>query len=211
MKTFLKICGLTQWEDVFAVAQLGADYLGFILSEASPRYVAPEEAKQLSARIKAEYPLIQTVAVITQTPRADIELTAQQAGCDWVQVHSDISAGEFNRLEIAQKIKVFRVKEALSLEQIKAFQADYYLFDTYLEGVPGGTGRRFNPQHIPESILPYAFIAGGISPETISNCLKNFPRSYAFDINSGVESSPGKKDLARVKAVIKAISDGPLT
>ncbi|MEK6557779.1 MAG: phosphoribosylanthranilate isomerase [Candidatus Margulisiibacteriota bacterium] len=200
----VKVCGLTNWEDVSAVAHLGADYLGFILSESSPRYITPQRAKEFGLRIKDEFPSIQTVSVITKMKREQIESASRQAGCDWVQVHSDIGADEFNQLNIVNKIKVFRVKEALSLEQITSFEAPFYLFDTFKEGQLGGTGEAFNWAYIPKEIHSRAFMAGGISPETIPSLLHHII-PYAIDVNSGVESSPGKKDLAKVGAVFDSI------
>ncbi len=200
MRTRVKICGITRIEDALEAIAAGADALGFVFYKPSPRYVTPETAGEIIARLP---PFVTTVALFVNEPQDEIYRILDISGCDLIQFHGDESAefcASFNR----PWIKALRVKDAESLSgQLVEFRnARALLLDSYRPGVPGGTGETFNWELIPENPPRPIILAGGLTPENISSAVQQL-QPYGVDVSGGVEAQKGIKDPAKIHAFIR--------
>ncbi len=200
----VKICGITQADQGIAIAQLGATTLGFIAVPASPRFIPPDPLRSLTQDLIAASPKTQRVGVFAN---ADLETIAefQTAGqLTGIQLHGDETLEDCrrvrDRLPEVEIIKAIRVKDSTSLDRALAYVpvVDALLLDAYRPGVLGGTGATldwetltaFNPA------CPW-LLAGGLRPDNIRQALERITPD-GIDLSSGVERSPGDKDLAKV-------------
>jgi phosphoribosylanthranilate isomerase len=195
----VKICGITSAEDARAAVEAGADALGFMFYEPSPRCVTPE----LAAAIIGELPAhVAKVGVFVDADEATVRATADAAGLDTLQFHGNESPEYCARFEL-RTIKAFRVKDSGSLGQLPDYGTDAWLLDSYVKGVPGGTGKQFNwdlaveAKRLGRPIL----LAGGLTPENVGEAVGQVA-PFGLDVSSGVEASPGRKDAAKVAALI---------
>ncbi len=199
MSVRVKICGITSAEDARAAVEAGADALGFMFYEPSPRCVTPE----LAAAIIGELPThVAKVGVFVDADEAMVRATAATAGLDTLQFHGSESPDFCARFEL-RTIKAFRVKDSESLGQLPDYETDAWLLDSHVKGVPGGTGARFNwdlaveAKRLGRPIL----LAGGLTPENAADAVGQIA-PFGLDVSSGVEASPGRKDAAKVAAPI---------
>lgn len=199
MSVRVKICGITSAEDARAAVEAGADALGFMFYEPSPRCVTPE----LAAAIIGELPThVAKVGVFVDADEAMVRATAATAGLDTLQFHGSESPDFCARFEL-RTIKAFRVKDSESLGQLPDYETDAWLLDSHVKGVPGGTGARFNwdlaveAKRLGRPIL----LAGGLTPENAADAVGQIA-PFGLDVSSGVEASPGRKDAAKVAALI---------
>ena len=199
MSVRVKICGITSAEDARAAIGAGADALGFMFYEQSPRCITPVRA----AAIIGELPThVAKVGVFVDADEATVRATADAAGLDTLQFHGNESPGYCARFEL-RTIKAFRVKDSESLGQLPDYETDAWLLDSHVKGVPGGTGARFNwdlaveAKRLGRPIL----LAGGLTPENAADAVGQVA-PFGLDVSSGVEASPGRKDAAKVAALI---------
>jgi len=196
----IKICGITNSEDACAAASLGANALGFIFVPGTPRYIKPQAA----ARIISELPpFITTVGVFADASLEIVSETVRLCGLSAVQLHGSETPEYCREIERAKLIKAFRVKDRNSLSSIPEYKVSAYLLDTYVKGKKGGTGETFNWELAREA-KEYGkiIIAGGLTPENVAQAIQHV-QPYAVDVSGGVESSPGKKDHAKIRAFIE--------
>jgi phosphoribosylanthranilate isomerase len=202
MKTKVKICGLTNLADAqFAVAA-GADALGFIFYDKSPRCLTIPAAAEIT---RALPPLLMRVGLFVNAP-ADFVLRAiSEAGLTMLQFHGD-EPPEFCTQFGLMSMKAFRIRDAESLKEIPKYQTDAYLLDAFSSTTLGGTGEKFNWNLAVEAqkFGKPIFLAGGLTPENVAEAVKKV-RPFGVDVSSGVEISPGKKDHAKVRAFIEAV------
>ena len=199
MSVRVKICGITSIEDAREAGAAGADALGFMFYEQSPRCITPVRA----AAIITELPThITKVGVFVDADEATVRATAATAGLDTLQFHGNESPGYCARFEL-RTIKAFRVKDSESLAQLPDYETDAWLLDSYMKGVPGGTGERFNwdlavkANRLGRPIL----LAGGLKPENAGEAVGQVG-PFGLDVSSGVEAAPGQKDASKVAAFI---------
>jgi len=206
-RTRVKVCGITRPQDAREIVTLGVDALGLILHADSPRKITIEQAQ----RIRAEVPAFVTlVGVFVDCPSDTINNYAKRIGLDLIQLHGDESNTDGQALN-SRFIKAIRAK---SPEQVQLSISSYpdasaVLLDPYVKGQHGGTGQSLDPSLWPEQVstgrLPPLILAGGLAPENIAKAVSQL-QPYAVDINSGVEISPGVKNLEMVAATINALS-----
>ena len=182
------------------VAACEPDYMGFIWVEKSPRYVGPDFViPTLSAKTQA-------VGVFVNESVANILALSKKAGFQVVQLHGDEGQEEIDTLREAGLVVIKAVSVATE-EDVKGLnlKPDYYLFDTKKGSQVGGTGEKFDWAILKAYTLdiPY-FLAGGLDEASIKEA-KKLPGLYALDFNSKLESSPGMKDLAKVKEITQNI------
>jgi len=211
--TKIKICGMTSKSDALAAAGFGADILGFVFFEGSPRNVAPREAKEIIANVKSRFPNVRAAGVFVNATQKQALQTIEQTGIDMVQIHGDNAASlaaELRRDTSVETILAVQVKDRVPLESTSAGSGDYILFDRFHETQYGGTGKS-----IPVDLLKacmgaagdkHVFVAGGIGEENIDAVLALKP--YGVDINSKVEIRPGVKDHEKMKRIITRIREG---
>jgi phosphoribosylanthranilate isomerase len=196
--TKLKLCGITNAGDARLCAE--ADYLGLIFVEDSPRFVTVETAKQIAEALGKPRPKL--VGVFRDQPLEHVQRVAMEVGLDLVQLHGSES-NDYIRALTPSVIKTFRVGDTVP-DTSGAPNAAYFLFDTFVDRLAGGTGKRFDWGLVGKVRNKPFFLAGGITPETVKVAIE-VARPYAIDVATGVEASPGKKDPARVKAMLEQV------
>lgn len=199
MRVRTKICGITRAEDALAAAEAGADALGFVFWQHSPRAIAPARAAQIIRRLP---PFVTTVALFVD-PGDDDVAAAVDAGCDLLQFHgaeSPAFCARFGR----PWIKAVRVRQDTDLHVVAAnySAARGLLLDAFVDGVPGGTGSRFDWALVPRDLPLPVVLAGGLTPGNVGEAIRTV-RPWAVDVSGGVESSKGIKDHARMAAFIE--------
>jgi len=197
----IKICGLTNIDDLLLAENYGADYLGFIMYPPSPRYVG-EGLKVLLEAVKSSKKV-----VVFVNPTYEEVKRALDLGADLIQLHGSEDLEFAKKIGLKRVIKAFRVKEGFDLEVLKDWEETYaLLLDTYKEGMPGGTGETFNWEIAREAVLRgyRIFLAGGLKPENVLNAIQKVS-PYAIDLSSGLERAPGKKDHAKLKELFQRL------
>jgi len=187
-----KICGITSFEDAMDAINAGADALGFVFYEKSPRYLTAQNAKEIIKRLP---PFVGKVALFVNVDAAFINKTCQEVGATLAQIHFDADEEFYDALTIPH-LKVIRAKEKAD---ILKYSNEYRLVDAYCE-VYGGAGKRINIEWFEDIDCSKIILAGGLTPENITD-LKPYG-FYGFDVSSGVEKSHGKKDSIKVKKFI---------
>ena len=187
-----KICGITTYEDAVNAINSGADALGFVFYENSPRYISPDNAKRI---IKKLPPFVEKVGLFVNVDAQIINSYIQESGCTLAQIHFEASDELYEQLFVPF-IKVVRAKEK---EDILKYKNEYRLIDAYCEAY-GGAGKRLNIEWFDDIDCSKIILAGGLDAINVSS-LKPYG-FYGVDVSSGVELSHGKKDHKRVKEFI---------
>ena len=201
MSVRVKICGITSIEDAVAAVEAGADALGFMFYERSPRKISIETA---SAIKNALPPFVMKVGVFADATENVIR-TATLSGLNALQFHGNETPEFVKRFSPTTTIKAFRIQNAASLAQLVAYNTSAWLLDSYTPAQLGGTGMKFNWELALQArkLGRPIILAGGLTPENVAEAVRKV-RPYAVDVSSGVESAPGKKDPAKVAAFIQA-------
>ena len=194
----VKICGITNKEDALYAAGCGADALGFIFYEKSPRYIEPDNAKTIIAALP---PFVTTVGVFVNKDFNDIRDITLLTGVTVVQLHGDESPSYCNLVE-GKLIKAIRVKNYSSIEGLKKYDVDVFLLDSFDKNSFGGSGLTFDWK-LAEKAKQYGkiILAGGLTPDNVEEAVKKVA-PYGVDVNSGVEKKPGIKNKNKVKEFI---------
>ena len=210
----VKICGVTRVEDALAAARLGADAVGLNLYAPSPRCVGLDRAREIR---RALPPLVEPVGLFVNADATQVRDTARAVGLVTVQLHGQETPDVLAELAELRLIKVFRIRDRDSLDEVSAYLAacqvvgrrpDALLFDVHDEALWGGSGKRFDWQLLTgaEMFQPY-LLAGGLTPENVAEAIR-VGRPWGVDVASGVESAPGIKDAALMRAFIERARQG---
>jgi phosphoribosylanthranilate isomerase len=201
MAVQVKICGITNPADGLAAAAAGADALGFVFYDASPRHVTVEAASEIVRQLP---PLVVKAGVFVNAPEELVLQAIGACGLNLLQFHGE-EPPEYCLQFGLMSMKAFRIRDAESLSALSRYPTDAWLLDACAPDKLGGTGEPFNwdlavaAQRLGRPI----FLAGGLTPENVGAAVRRV-RPFAVDVSSGVEAAPGKKDLAKVKAFIAA-------
>ena len=210
----VKICGITQIKQGQEIAALGANSIGFICVERSPRYITPDKIKAIARSLPAK---TDKVGVFADHSVAEITRVVDEANLTSVQLHGQESPDFCDRLgrTIAPEIeiiKAFRIKTAESLKETDKYTScvDTLLLDAYHPQMLGGTGETIDWQDLIEfkPALPW-MLAGGLTPDNVSQALSRL-QPDGIDLSSGVERSPGDKDLDKVAQLFEAITSSSI-
>ena len=209
-KVKVKICGITRWPDARCACEAGANFLGFNFYRRSPRYIEPAKAHAMVQRLPES---VASVGIFVDARETDVVRTAQAVGLNYVQLQGRETPAKVSRLRRAlptvKIIKAIRVRKMLQLKELSRFaDASAILLDGYDPLRPGGTGQAFDWSLAARAngrTRSRIFLAGGITAENVAEALR-VVRPYAIDVCSGVESSPGKKDHAKIKALLRAVN-----
>jgi phosphoribosylanthranilate isomerase len=202
MSVVVKICGITNVADGLAATEAGADALGFVFCEESPRRVSVEEAGSI---IRQMPQAIVKVGVFVNAPEALVVRAIAECGLNLLQFHGDEPPAYCLQFGV-MTMKAFRIRDAASLEALLAYTTDAWLLDAYASDRRGGTGEKFNWELAVEARRlgqRPIFLAGGLKPENVAEAVRQV-RPYGVDVSSGVEAAPGKKDHSKVKQFIDA-------
>lgn len=207
----VKICGMTRLEDARCAVDAGVDALGFIFYNKSPRCVKIGTAKAI---IHCLPPFVDKVGVFVNASIGEVTQAAA-IGLTAIQLHGNETPDYCKEVKDLHSscsiIKAFRVGNESDASQFTSYNSvvDAFLLDTYVKGAKGGTGEVFDWNIIEKLNLQRpVLLAGGLGPENIEQAIRS-TRSYCFDVNSGVEVSPGIKDhqqIEQLMSVVKRIS-----
>lgn len=197
MSVKIKVCGITSLEDALAAVAVGAEYLGFNFYPKSPRYIDPVATRQIIDHLPPE---ITAIGVFVNQPSPeDVDELMRASGVRIAQLHGDEDS-DYCRLVGAERvIKAFRVGGDFTSEQAVDFPAQAILLDAFDRKLYGGTGKTIDWTLARQIAgLRTVYLAGGLSPENIVEAIEQV-RPFAVDVNSGVESAPGRKDQGRLQ------------
>ncbi|MDD2653341.1 MAG: phosphoribosylanthranilate isomerase [Sulfurimonas sp.] len=187
-----KICGITSYKDAMMAIDAGADALGFVFYEASPRYISPSDARAI---IKKLPPFVEKVALFVNADAQIINSYCQEAGATLAQIHFEAAPKLYEHLFIPH-IKVVRAKEP---QDVLTYSDEYRLVDAYCESY-GGSGKRVNLEWFNGVDCSKIILAGGLDAQNVA-LVKKYG-FYGVDVSSGVELCYGKKDSEKVKEFI---------
>ncbi|MGF1479802.1 MAG: phosphoribosylanthranilate isomerase [Cyanophyceae cyanobacterium] len=197
----IKICGITKPDQGRAIAELGATALGFICVSRSPRYVKPEQIGAVVQQLPSE---VDRIGVFANATVKEIVETVTATDLSGVQLHGDetpIYCQQLRqRLPDTELIKAIRVKSPQTLAQLDAYYEwiDTFLLDAYHPQQLGGTGKTLDWEALRQTCLARPWLlAGGLTPDNVTNALTQL-QPHGIDLSSGVERSPGDKDLEKV-------------
>lgn len=210
----IKVCGLTNLADAEAALEAGADLLGFIFYEKSPRHVTPERVRAIVQRLSlvSRPGLAQTprlVGVFVNRPAAEVIRVLDDCGLDLAQLHGEESTEDLERLR-GRAFKALRPRSRAEAAAAAAF-ADLgpssgpdLLIDAYHPVHRGGTGARADWHLAADLARRYRLLlAGGLTPTNVAAAIRQV-RPWGVDVSSGVEAAPGRKDHVRLRAFIAA-------
>ncbi len=200
----VKICGITNWSDARHAVDAGADFLGFNFYPKSSRYIAPAVARRIVQRLPEN---VGSVGVFVNEPEREMLAIARRVGLDYVQLHGDETAEVVSRMRRSFRvIKAIRVRESFRVSQLGDFKrASSILLDGFDAHLRGGSGKSFDWKLAKSAGRKrQIFLAGGLTPENAGEAV-SAARPFAIDVCSGVESRPGKKDAARMRALVAAV------
>ena len=191
MAVRVKICGITRLQDALLAAQAGADALGFVFYEKSPRHVSAAQAAVLCAALP---PFVTTVGLFVDATPGVVESVLALAPLDLLQFHGDEPADYCSSFG-KPYIKAVRVTRDTDLLKCAADYASArgLLLDAYVPGVPGGTGEAFDWNLIPPDLPKPVILSGGLTPANVADAVRQVS-PWAVDVSSGVEAAKGIKD-----------------
>jgi len=203
----VKICGITNEKDALWAVNLGADYIGFNFCKNSPRKISPKLATEIIGKLP---PFTQPVGVFVNEEIRIVKRIAEKCRLGLVQLHGEESAEYCRNLGIASPrlkiIKAFRIRDKENLEGMEEYAVDFYLLDSYVPGIEGGTGEIFNwdlAVEVKQSGKPI-FLAGGLTPNNVIEAIERV-NPYAVDVASGVEKTPRRKDYELMRHFINRV------
>ena len=201
MSVTVKICGITSEADALAAAEAGADAIGLMFYEGSPRHVTLEQAKAISAALP---PHVMRVGVFVNAEEALVHQALTECMLNILQFHGDETPEECSRYPV-MTLKAFRVQGEETLAQLEAYPSAGYLLDAYVKDALGGTGATFNwdlavrAQEFGKPI----FLAGGLTPGNVAEAVRKV-QPFGVDVSSGVESELGRKDAEQMRSFVAA-------
>ncbi len=207
MRTRVKICGITRVEDALEAINQGADAIGLVFYAKSPRNVSATQAAEIVSSIPA---FVTVVGLFVDAEPAFIQEVLSVVNLDLLQFHGDETPSACRQYS-RPYMKAIRVKSGTNLVQYAADYADAkaLLLDAFAEGVPGGTGLVFDWSLIPQNLPLPIVLAGGLNAENVGLAIEQV-RPYAVDVSGGVEASKGIKDVAKIAAFMRGVSNATL-
>lgn len=201
----IKICGITNLDDALVAIEAGATHLGFNFYSKSPRYITPNAcAKIISALNPQHSALITRVGLFVHEPPSTIAAVLDDCGLDLAQIHSDDAPGQLRPLQ-GRFYKAFRgAADGEDFADYTALSSSTpaLLVDAHVPGAFGGTGQLADWEAARSIATRYPiFLAGGLTPENVAAAIEHV-RPWGVDVASGVESAPGQKDHAKMRAFI---------
>jgi phosphoribosylanthranilate isomerase len=211
--TRIKFCGITNLDDAELAVGAGAWAIGLIFWPNSPRRCEIESAAEIAAAVKRR---VEVAGVFVNATLDHVAEIAEAVGLTMLQLHGDEGpayCAEAARRSGCKVIKAVRVRSGADVRALAAFHTDYHLLDSYIAGVPGGTGETFAweiargesiPARPPHTARVPVILSGGLNPGNVADAIAAV-RPFAVDVASGVEQRPGRKDPARLQAFADAV------
>ena len=204
MTVKLKVCGLTSIEDALVAVECGAQYLGFNFYPKSPRYISPAAARAIIQRLSGE--IISVGVFVNEARPEDVVGILEMSGTKMAQLHGDESPDYCARVGAERVIKALRAGADFNLRRVLDYPAAATLLDAFDPKLYGGTGKTMNWEVAREAAkLTKIFLAGGLSPDNVVEAIRAV-EPFAVDVNSGVESAPGRKDANKLRVLALQLS-----
>jgi phosphoribosylanthranilate isomerase len=216
----VKVCGLTEVDNALACARAGADWIGLNFHPASPRSISVDRGAQIVSALQG---VAEPVGLFVDRPILEVVEVADRIGLRTIQLHGDETPEylfELRSISASRQLKIlraFRLGDAASVDRMIAHLdraeelgcAPYgILVDAHVPGQAGGTGRSIPPEILERlPAHPRLILAGGLDPSNVAERVA-IVRPWMVDVASGVESSPGVKDLGKVSAFVAAVKEG---
>lgn len=199
MTVRVKICGITSPEQALMVQQSGADALGLVIYEKSPRYVDIDQAATISAAISDS---VLAIALLVNPSEDLVNQVIARVKPDYIQFHGD-ETPEFCQQFNYPFIRAVRMRDGLDIDaEVAAYNAEGgFLFDAWSDDLYGGTGHSFDWSRLPTTTDYKLILAGGLTPDNVAEAIAK-TEPYMVDVSGGVEASPGIKDPIKVKAFV---------
>ena len=206
LRTRVKMCGITSIEAMQQAVMAGADAIGLVFYEKSPRHVSLDQAREIVAAMPA---FVTSVALFVDASVDFVEEVIKVTGVDLLQFHGQEST-DFCQNFQRPYIKAVRMQAETDLKALAQTYSSSQglLLDAYKKGVPGGTGETFNWQWITPQMrgkLPLPIIlAGGLNPSNIVQAIKTV-QPWAVDVSGGIERAPGQKSIEKIHQFMQAV------
>jgi phosphoribosylanthranilate isomerase len=203
LRTRVKICGITRVEDAYAVARAGADAIGLVFHEGSPRCVSVKKACAITAALP---PYITVVGLFVDEVANHVAHVLSQVNLNLLQFHGNETPEQCRRFG-RPYVKALRMRDDIDLHaRAREFEdAAGLLLDAFVPGEPGGSGRTFDWTRVPSDIAKPLVLAGGLTPVNVGQAVA-VVRPFAVDVSSGVERSKGIKDPELIAEFMQAVS-----
>ena len=201
---YVKICGITRLEDADLCIESGATAIGLNFVPTSPRRVDEKTAAAIVAAVKGK---VETVGVVADLAASEMQRLRTDVGFDWLQLHGDEPDALVTEM-LPFAWKAVRIGDAEEARLAEAVPGDRLLADAKVNGELGGTGAKldwFLVRRLAEDRV--LILAGGLTPENVTQAVQ-LVRPWGVDVASGVESAPGIKDAAKVRAFVQAARSG---
>ena len=202
-RTRVKICGITRPEHARAAAGAGADAIGLVFYEPSPRYVTRARAREICAALP---PLVSVVGVFVNPEPRDIETVVEDLPVDLLQFHGEeppgLCAGAGRPYVKAVRV---RTRDDIVETADRYSDARALLLDAHHDALWGGTGSWFDWNVVPDDVGRPVVLAGGLTPENVAGAIR-LVRPFAVDVSGGVESAPGEKDIQSMERFMKEVA-----
>ena len=202
-RTRVKICGITRPEHAKAAAGAGADAIGLMFYEPSPRYVTRARAREVCAALP---PLVSIVGVFVNPGPRDIETVVEDLPVDLLQFHGEeppeLCAGAGRPYVKAVRV---RTRDDIVEAADRYSDARALLLDARHDTLWGGTGSQFDWSVVPDDVGRPIVLAGGLTPENVAGAIR-LVRPFAVDVSGGVESAPGEKDVQSMERFMKEVA-----
>lgn len=202
-RTRIKVCGITIYEDAAAAVAAGVDGLGFIFASRSPRYIEPDRAREIISRLP---PFVAAVGVFVDEESSAVQEIARYCRLSVLQLHG-AEPPEYCRAMPLPVIKAYRVGPDSPAGVLAPYGGcvQGFLLDTYHSGMAGGTGIAFDWGLVKKIAPPGPVIlAGGLTPANVGEAIRQV-RPYGVDVNSGIETEPGRKDIDKLQCFVKEV------
>ncbi|MHB8255803.1 MAG: phosphoribosylanthranilate isomerase [Acidiferrobacterales bacterium] len=203
MRTRVKICGITRLEDALAAADAGADAIGFVFEERSPRFIEPQQARAIALALP---PFLTIVGLFVDAPAERIRQVLTEVPLGLLQFHGQEDPGECRQYG-RPYLKAVHMRDGSEPQRALRLYQDALalVFDAYSPEAAGGIGRRFDWRWLPQGLGRRLILAGGLTSENVAEAIREV-RPFAVDVSSGVECSKGIKDAARIDAFMRSVT-----
>ena len=202
MRTRIKFCGITRLDDARRGIDLGVDAIGLVFTRKSQRFIGIAHARAIRSELP---PYVVATALFMDDEPGWIEEVIAGVQPDLLQFHGSESAGfasSFGR----PYVKAVPMGSVADVARYASSYADAsgFLFDSNADGAVGGSGETFDWSRVPPALARSIVLAGGLNPQNVASAIAAV-RPYAVDVSSGIESAPGIKDAAKMRAFVAAV------
>lgn len=202
----IKICGITRREDALLSVELGADAIGFIFYDKSPRHVTWQAAAEIARSLPSH---VAKVGVFVNPSLTEVNHHIETVGLDAVQIHGEHRFVEFRAISPNRLIYSLQVEETFELRSLESYKdtCAALLLDAFKSGAYGGTGRTFDWEvAVKAKAYKRIILAGGLTPQNAARAMER-AQPYAIDVNSGVEVQPGVKDYQKLQELFTNLKE----